>query len=208
MPVLAAGPQPALQSRFPATEASMRTLAAFLLIGASIAQAQNLVPNPDFDTGIDGWSTLSNGTIEWVADDGSPDPGALRLRLADARGNGTEALSGCFAVDPSMHHDLAASLKLIAGIEAHIFFVVYDNPTCADPPVGGADYYAQVPTADGLWHDVMVADIPLAPEAVAARIFIGTGAPYPDTNAVALADHIAFGPTGSVPVTLQSFGVE
>lgn len=186
----------------------MRTLAAFLLFGASVAQAQNLVPNPDFDTGIDGWSTVPNGAIEWVADDGSPDPGALRLRLADARGNSTSTQSDCFAVDPSVHHDLAASLKLVAGVEAHIYSVVYVDPTCADPVAGGVDYYGQVTTADGLWHEVMVADFPLAPEAVAARIFVGTGAPYPDTNAVALADHIAFGPTGSVPVTLQSFDVD
>lgn len=186
----------------------MRMLAAIFLLGASIAQAQNLVPNPDFDTGIDHWETLPNGEISWIADDGSPEPGAMRLNLATARGNSTQARSDCLAVDPSVHHDLAAALQLIAGVSVHIYFVVYDNPTCADPPLGGGDPNAQVTTADGLWHDVMIADFALLPEAESARIVIGTGATYPDTNGVALIDHVGFGPTGSVPVTLQSFGVD
>ena len=41
--------------------------------------AQNAVPNPDFTTGIAGWSLLQVTSTGWSATEGDPDPGALEI---------------------------------------------------------------------------------------------------------------------------------
>jgi hypothetical protein len=186
----------------------MRRLAVLFLLGASIAQAQNLVQNPDFDTGTEHWEPASNATISWVADDGSPEPGSMRFNVSVARGTSTSVASDdCIAVDPSIHYDLLGAFKLIAGSYVQLFFYTFGDAACTEAAEFG-DPSISVTTADGAWHDAMVSDFALAPDVGSVQVVLAVGVPYPETEAAAMVDHIGFGPTGSVPVTLQSFDVD
>ncbi|MFP3905338.1 MAG: hypothetical protein ACLFWB_13925, partial [Armatimonadota bacterium] len=54
-----------------------------LVLLAAVCGAQdlsdNLLVNPDFDTGLEGWSASREGEPEWSAKEGSPQPGSLTL---------------------------------------------------------------------------------------------------------------------------------
>lgn len=41
--------------------------------------AQNVIPNPDFETDIDGWSLLQVTSTGWSATEGDPDAGSLEI---------------------------------------------------------------------------------------------------------------------------------
>jgi hypothetical protein len=72
-------------------------LAASALAGA--AHAGNLIQNPDFDLGLEGWTQIY-GSGEMTADDsiGLPDPPSLHL-VADANPGGINVESSCMEVD-------------------------------------------------------------------------------------------------------------
>jgi len=68
-----------------------RSLSALVLLAASAVPAagQNLLTNPSFDTGIDGWTTANSS---WVSDDGNPSgsgPGCVEVTAPLLNGGAT-----------------------------------------------------------------------------------------------------------------------
>lgn len=189
----------------------MRILTASMAAIASCAlpvQAQNLVSNPEFDSGIESWELRAAGvgTIVHVADDGSPEAGSLRLDRADeTRGNSTSAWSECIVVDPAVRYDLMGNVKPVLG-PATVFLVTFGDDLCVDT-LGSAEFLTW-DTPDAEWHALEASDFALPGNVGGVRVQLMIGATFPETLAGALFDHIGFGPTGSVPVTLQSYSVD
>ena len=73
------------------------------LASAGIAHADNLVPNPDFDAGLEGWTQIGTGTA--TADDsiGLPNPPSAHLVVDSTQGIGLE--SSCMPVDDGDNYD-------------------------------------------------------------------------------------------------------
>lgn len=119
----------------------MRGLAMCLLALATgalgSARADTLVPNPDFDSGIDGWSGFSSAEISWdPGQDVDGDPGSGSVRIVQVRddpdlaglqsscfaiGGGTYDFGGWFFVDGSQpgNHGIVLGLR------------VFDGPDCS-----------------------------------------------------------------------------
>lgn len=186
----------------------MRMLIAIALLGAQALHAQNLVTNPDFDTSIEQWQLSGIGTISHVADDGAPAPGALRLdRPDEARGNSTLVLSACIPVDKGMHFDLIGNIKLIEGSSANISAIGYSDAGCSTV-IGTVGPVLTTSTADGTWQAFSATDFVLPDNVGSIIVRLSAGVGFPETLIAALFDHVGFGPTGSVPVTLQSFRID
>lgn len=189
----------------------MRLSIGIVLLCAHAAHAQNLVPNPDFDTGVEPWQMVPGaiGTVTHVPDDGSPAPGALRLERPDEsnRGSSTAAISACMPVDADTRFDLIGSVKLVVGNSASVQVTGYSSVDCSGSIVS-FDPVLSTQAADGLWHSFSATDFPLPDTVGSVVVRLNSGVAFPATQSVALFDHIGFGPTGSVPVTLQSFRID
>ncbi|MFO7947083.1 MAG: hypothetical protein R6V19_09725, partial [Armatimonadota bacterium] len=55
------------------------TLALLAAVCGAQDLSNNLLVNPDFDTGLEGWSASREGQPQWSAKEGSPQPGCLTL---------------------------------------------------------------------------------------------------------------------------------
>src|SRR5262249_52980271 len=86
-----------------------------LALGGALAlpaAAANLIPNPDFTSGTDGWtmSTTGSGTATLDTTTGSPDAPSVRL-VATPANTEVSVFSSCVEVDDSENVDLAVSLR-------------------------------------------------------------------------------------------------
>jgi hypothetical protein len=131
----------------------------------------------------------------------------LRLDRPETRGTSTSIVSDCIAVDQTMHYDLKANMQLVIGGGASVFLSFYSGTSCTAPIAGDAPYL-HFTVVDGNWHPAAANDFAMPVGAVGVRVNLGTGVAYPQTRCAALFDHIGFGPTGSVPVMLQSFDID
>jgi hypothetical protein len=67
------------------------------LVVANAALATNLVPNPDFDAGLDGWTPIGSGTVTIDPANGQPTPPSVHLVADSTAGIGLE--SSCIEID-------------------------------------------------------------------------------------------------------------
>jgi hypothetical protein len=160
------------------------------------AAAANLIPNPDFTAGTDGWtmSTTGSGTATIDTTTGSPDAPSVRL-VATPANTDVSVFSSCVEVDDSQNVDLLVNLRGNAGA-ATLEIDTYSDAACATP----LSQIVSTPVqADGTWTTYTLDNVTLPNGSQSATVVLtateGSDAMAGDAN----FDHVELGPTGSVP---------
>ncbi|HJT99394.1 MAG TPA: hypothetical protein VJ696_13840, partial [Rhodanobacteraceae bacterium] len=164
---------------------------------AAAAQAGNLVANPDFYDGLDGWSLVAGpaygGTMTLDESDGAPD--APSVHLASDQIPIVAIESSCIAIDDSAHVDLRALVSPEGGYVT-VDVQPYSDDDCATPTdlfIGARRGYE-----NSHWETMSLTDAALPAGTQSARIVLSAFYGY-GTYGQAHFDHIAFGPTGTLP---------
>lgn len=193
-----------------------RTTASMLLLGsnATIANAANLVTNPNFATDLSGWTVSSSGTasVTFESTSGSPTAGSIRLQ---ATNGGIAHAVQCVAVSQQNHDLIARRYVAVATgdiMEADANVIVYDQPGCISSIVGFIAFNIATGFAGTLngspqtWDEISDTNVPFPVGAASASVNL-----YVAANAGGVVDlyfdDVRFGPTGTTPVQLQSFDV-
>jgi hypothetical protein len=152
------------------------------------AAVGNLVPNPDFDDGLDGWSAASGGAA-FALDEaiGLPDAPSLHL-------TGGEVLSSCIAID----HSTPVDLRMLVDPRSGAIGAAIQPYSDAGCTVMLSPVFAD-PVAGSFWQPLSLTGATLPAGTSAVRIVLdalldGLGT-VPDVQ----VDHVAFGASGSVP---------
>ena len=163
-------------------------IAGSALVG--IVSAANLVPNSDFDAGLDGWSQAGTGSVTIDDSVGVPHPPSAHLVADSTLGLGLE--SSCLEVDDSVHADFRMNAAAAAGyLSASI--QTFSDTACMNAlaPIG-------LQAFRGGWGEFGLFDFALPDGAQSAKVHLSAASislgELPDVH----FDHIAFGPTGSI----------
>ena len=162
---------------------------------ATAARASNLVQNPEFDDGLAGWTLASSpGALGLVDNAGVPSAPSLRV-TGDSTAPDAAALSSCIQIDDSAHVDFFA--YALSGLGSAVAgFQAYSDTACTAP------LSAIATTPDGAlpyWHEIGFTDQPLPAGTRSAQVLLTSEASAQDVFGDILYDHIAFGPTGTIP---------
>ena len=97
-------------------------LLAVLALQVSSVHAQNLVQNPDFDSGLVGWTTVE-GTFAIDTSNGFPAPPSVHATAPRAQSNVAEIRSDCIQIGASQNVGLFATIKSVsaAGVEVNLY---------------------------------------------------------------------------------------
>jgi hypothetical protein len=170
-----------------------------LAIGSAFALpafAANLIPNPDFTNGTDGWTMTTTGSGTATLDSSTGDPQAPSIRVvANPADSAVSVFSPCVAVDDSNPVDLLANVRGNSGaatIEIDTFSDI--NCTSALSQVVSTDVQA-----NQTWTTYTLDNVALPDGSQSAFVVLtateGSDGSAGDTN----FDHIQLGPTGTVP---------
>jgi hypothetical protein len=169
----------------------------------SFARAQNIVPNGQFDS-LEGWTKLGNGG-EFTLDAGDGSPDAPSASLTAGGSFATLIVSSCIPLSGPMTVDLQGDVKsnpTAPDFPAHVGVAFYSNDTCGTE-AGFATAESCFALSNG-WQrcaslNLAVPDNVRSASVQASVLNFGISAKF---------DNIRLGPTGTVPVTLQSFDVD
>lgn len=160
------------------------------------ATAANLIPNPDFTNGTDGWtmSTTGAGTATLDNTTGSPDAPSIRL-VANPANTDVSVFSSCVEVDDSQPVDLLVNLRGNAGA-ATIEIDTYSDTACAT----ALSQIVSTPVqANQAWTTYLLDHVPLPNGSKSAIVALGATEGTDATAGDANFDHVELGPTGTVP---------
>ncbi|MEO7325283.1 MAG: hypothetical protein ABIW82_10695 [Dokdonella sp.] len=177
-----------------------------LCLGPVMASAANLVANPNFDADVAGWtldSTANGGSFTLDSGDGSPVPPSGFLQSGGTPN--TIVRTDCIVVSGLQNIDMHADIKPSfqdpmrnPEIMAHTF----SDSTCSSAmPTYIFTDACIVLSAPG-WERCSTVNHPLPPGTQSVVVSISV------SIINANFDNIGFGPTGTVPVTLQSFNID
>lgn len=183
-------------------------LGGLSVLGASRLQAENILTNSFFDTNIAGW-TLYPGTFTVAHDPtmGANAPGSIMFTTAAPVNSG---VAQCVAVSPETAYDVLAHFRVAAGTASpniRIQVQWFQEASCVTPDPGFAPVTTTPPIVPDTWQTTSIAGLASPNNAHGARVSIIV---YVSSSAATQFwyDDVQLGPTGSLPVTLQSFGVE
>jgi hypothetical protein len=160
------------------------------------ATAANLIPNPDFTNGVDGWTTITagSGTASLDNSTGSPDAPSIRL-VANPANSSVGVVSSCVEVDDSENVDLLVNLRGNTGA-ATLEIDTYSDTACA---TALSSIVSTAVQADQTWTTYTLDNVVLPNGSKSAKVVLmateGTNATAGDAN----FDHIELGPTGTAP---------
>jgi len=187
---------------------AIKWVTGFLLAATGVtAVAQNYVANPNFDSDLSVWSSLQNAT--WDSADGSPAAGSMDLAsTANSVAQGAQCVP--IPQPPPANVDFYARMYVkTPGNFAAIFAVASDLANCSTSNGTVINLNPAVSTpvsgnpASG-WVEISATNQPLpnTTQAVVINLQVSAGPQE------VVFDHVFFGATGTLPVRLQSFGVE
>ncbi|HJT96672.1 MAG TPA: hypothetical protein VJ696_00010 [Rhodanobacteraceae bacterium] len=162
----------------------------------------NLVSNPDFDDGLDGWSLvtgpLNGGTMTLDDSIGAPDAPSLHI-VGDQMSVEVAAQSSCIAIDDSAHVDLRVLVKETSGI-IHALVQPYSDAECTTP----LDMMQADGPGIGSWGAITLGDAALPTGTQSARVIVSADYGSMGTIGDTHFDHVAFGRTGTLPDGIET----
>ncbi len=182
-------------------------IASLLCVCATSAAAANLVTNPDFNAGLSGW-TLTQGSNPTLDDvDGSPSAPSIRL-VSVGPNLPSEIRSNCIPAGTSQFFDLFVDVKVhVGGGLASV--AAYSDANCANV-AGPMGYASQFPVTIDTWQQASslpFGPLGLPPGGAYLQVTLSASQTFSTPSDVSF-DHVRFGPSGTVPVRLQSFTVD
>jgi hypothetical protein len=173
-------------------------LAAGALLAFS-ASAANLITNPDFTTGLDGW-TVSDGDGTATLDNSTGSPAAPSIQLvAGGTAPNMSVESSCMQIDDSNHVDLYMNINGASGFAIGSISAFSDTACTVGLSAINSDAYA----ATQAWGTYSMSDVVLPPDTRSAKVVLTAGMGSSTTQGDANFDHIAFGPTGTVTASVN-----
>lgn len=123
-----------------------------LLVGtAPVAGAQNLLTNPNFDSGVAGW--YGNDTYSYDGALGSPAPGSVRVTVTTAGANQVAWVRQCVPLSPLNTYELGASCRVAPGQSTsgacYAQLTANTGSACEGTPV--AAYLTYPESTPGVW---------------------------------------------------------
>jgi len=170
-----------------------------LALGSALAlpaTAANLIPNPDFTNGTDGWTMFTAGNGTATLDNTTGSPGAPSVRLvANPASSDVSVISSCVMVDDSQNVDLLVNVRGNAGA-ATLEIDTFSDTACAT----ALSQIVSTPVqANRTWTPYMLDNVALPNGSQSATVVLtateGSDASAGDAN----FDHIELGPAGTVP---------
>jgi hypothetical protein len=166
-------------------------------VPSSIALAQNLLTNPNFNQNISGWTAIPAGTATWDATDidASPSSGSARVTNSGSQAQ----FQQCVAVSPGAKYDLIAHMRIPSGQAgtgaAFIAINYYASAGCSGASRGSSSTSGVSET--GRWlGDSLFARPSINGDALSAMVSLVVTRTTGSTFA-AQFDSIQFGPAGS-----------
>ena len=173
-------------------------LAAGCMLALS-ANAANLITNPNFTTGLDGWS-LSDGDGTDTIDDSTGSPVAPSLRLiADGTTPNVSVESACMQLGGSHNVDLYMNIKGNTGFAIGTINAFSDTE-CTH---GLTSINSQSFPATQAWDTYSMPQVILPPNARSAKVVLTAGMGSSTDTGDVNFDHIAFGPTGTAQTSIN-----
>ena len=179
-------------------------VAALFLAVASVAAAQNLIPDPTFSSGISGWEVRNDpGTsneILWSQEAGADGvPGFATLRAPFGLGAAFARI--CLPVQPGATYSWGGFLRPYPEVFSSAFLIVYfyQDSACAGPNVLSSAQSAVIGSPDPFgWHLVRGPDITAPAQAVSVAFEVTLLSPGLSGGRVDF-DNVFFGPQGIGP---------
>jgi hypothetical protein len=170
--------------------------AVSLVAGLGIADAAvagNLLLNPDFTAGREGWALYSaTGRIDLIQDDGFPSGPSMRV-AGDTGITGASAASGCVTIDASLTYDFALNVEPVSG-HASGTVIGYSDPSCEDE-IASIDT-ERTTTTGNLWLTLSLTDMSIAGRS--ARVVLNAEPDEAFGRGDAEFDHVLFGAHGTL----------
>jgi hypothetical protein len=177
-----------------------KQISAVLLLGlAQATMAANLVPNPDFATDLNGWTAAPGATFLFDTTTGMPAPSATVA--VPSGGPDGWIRSTCIQIDASQNVDFVVSAWCAGPVNVDFNLNAFSDTNCS-VPISTAAHLA----VGGLFHtwlgkSQMNFALPVSTQSVQVEVPL---IPFGGGR----IDRIRFGPTGTTPVSLQSFDVD
>ena len=174
------------------------TLLATGCMLAFSANAANLIANPNFTSGLDGWS-VSDGDGTAAIDDATGSPAAPSLRLvADGTTPNVSVESACMRLD-SHNVDLYMNIKGTSGFAIGTINA-YGDTGCTS---GLTSVSSQSFPATQTWDTYSMPQVILPPNARSAKVVLTAAMGSSTETGDANFDHIGFGRTGTVQTSIN-----
>lgn len=165
------------------------------------ADAQNLVPDPQFAAGVSGW-VVTPGRLFVFDPSVSRRAGSGSGRLSLVAGDFAE-LSLCLPASPGTNYSwgyaVMSSQAGVFGVPALIFF---SGPGCSGPSLGGV-VEPSIGPIGGSFHGYAGPNLVAPPGTVSAHLVFYL---FPGPQMSLWIDDVFFGPAGTIPPFLDVVG--
>jgi len=186
----------------------MRCIAFLALALCSLVpcQAQNLIPNAEFDQGVSGWTppTFYPNTLLWDPSNSAFGPGGSAILTSPygVGGSFIRTISPCMSVTPGVTYSWGGQYRFGTAVitDAFLFSLQFTNDPGCTNPVSLTNSPGRSPVQDppGPWRTLAGPDVTAPPGATGA-VVIATMAENIDSELHTLSlDDVYFGPRGTV----------
>ena len=180
-----------------------------IILQPALADAQNLIQNPDFSNGMNGWTSVAGGIATIDSNDGSPAAPSLHETGSSALAFLVTVNSSCVQIAAPQNVDLFANIKFVSGQQANVILNAFQETNCTTvPPAVPEPFGFVIAPLIGTWSVLSTTNIPLPSGTQSVQVQLNTVSSSGINSADAYFDHVLFGPTGATPVRLQSFEVK
>ena len=167
--------------------------------------ADNLVSNPDFSQLITGWAHQPESAGSIAADFSHGSPGAPSAHVSGTQESPTGMnVSSCIEIDGPAHVDFTFNALVVEG-SVHGEVWAYADTACTQPATGVLYTETKHPSSEWTTSSLIDAALPANTRSAAIRLHADnvTDGPGVGTPGDAYFDHIAFGPTGTLPQAIS-----
>ena len=175
--------------------------------------SQDLIVNGHFHTDINGWTLVGVGTqawdpLDWLAD---PSSGSIRITNTSPAANQPTGSAQCILLTPSGTYEFGAHVRFPTGQAlggGGVAVGWFNNTTCTNPPISTANTPPVFSTTTDTWVESFSSGVPAPAGTVAVGVGPGVVKLGAGGSTAGLFDRVRFGPTGTTPVSAQTFTVQ